>query len=398
MLSPIATVDTIDPHLHRYFHKLGYYLVDQTKIFASASSAMYYCTLNNTRDLKFILDADVYKQIDWTIEPKTDLWELYKQRAQQLRDKYDYIILRWSGGADSTNMVQSFLQNDIRPDEIQTCTMEAPGYKPKDGMHIEQRENFHLIKNDVERLGVKMTTVNTADFYEHGFDDPDWQFVSTSPRTNSYSKFMQMYNLNHYKNIALKYTNPVVVDGLDKPQITNVDGEMVAYFCDLQQMVTGFTHNFDSNHTAFAIKKERFYCTGDLPELTIKQSHIVANYIQNREDMKRVTALGYNTEGFPEETYSEMVIRLLYYKSWKNNFFSIGKFENKQNVINGKSIFGYRDHWLWTLPDHDLRKQKVKAGYEKLKLIDRSWFNDQDFGHGTVGVISDFYKLGKKWN
>jgi len=399
LLSPIATVDTIDPHLHRYFHKLGYFLVDQTKIFGSAKSAMYYCTLNNTRDLKFVLDGDIFGALDWTKEPQTDLYELYKQRAQQLRDKYDYVILRWSGGADSTNMVQAFLQNDIRPDEIQTCTMEAPGYAPEDGMHVEQRENFHLIKNDVERLGVKMTTVNTADFYEHGFDDPDWQFTASSPRTNSFSKFMQMYEMNHYKSIALKYTNPVVVDGLEKPQITNINGEMVAYFIDNQQMITTFTQNFDSKDTAFGIKKERFYVTGDLPELTLKQTHIVADYMQTRKDMKRRLELGYDTSGFPEETYSEMVIRLLYYKTWKNSFFSIGKEEKKQNVIGTKTIFGYRDHWLWTLPEHDIRKQKVQLGYKRYAtLIDKSWFNNGDPGDDTVGVISDFYKLGKKWN
>jgi hypothetical protein len=392
-------VDTIDPHLHRYFHKLGYFLVDQTKIFGSAKSAMYYCTLNNTRDLKFVLDGDIFGALDWTKEPQTDLYELYKQRAQQLRDKYDYVILRWSGGADSTNMVQAFLQNDIRPDEIQTCTMEAPGYAPKDGMHVEQRENFHLIKNDVERLGVKMTTVNTADFYEHGFDDPDWQFTASSPRTNSLSKFLHMYNMNHYKSIALKYTNPVVVDGLEKPQITNIDGEMVAYFIDNQQMITTFTQNYDINDTAFGIKKERFYVSGDLPELTLKQTHIVADYMQTRKDMKRRLELGYDTSGFPEETYSEMVIRLLYYKTWKNSFFTIGKEEKKQNVIGGKTIYGYRDYWIWTLPEHDIRKQKVKLGYKKYaELIDSSWFNNGDPGDDTVGVISDFYKLGKQWN
>ena len=400
MLSPIATVDTIDPHLHRYFHKLGYFLVDQTKIFGSVKSAMYYCTLNNTRDLKFVLDGDIFGALDWTKEPQTDLYELYKQRAQQLRDNYDYVILRWSGGADSTNMVQAFLQNDIRPDEIQTCTMEAPGYAPEDGMHVEQRENFHLIKNDVERLGVKMTTVNTADFYEHGFDDPNWQFTASNPRTNSFSKFLQMYNMDHYKSIALKYTNPVVVDGLEKPQITNINGEMVAYFIDNQQMITTFMQNFDPKDISFGIKKERFYVTGDFPELTLKQTHIVANHISYKQRIKKQLELGFDKNSVNmNEQYSEMVIRLLYYKTWKNRFFTLGKEEMKRNLIGQKTVFGYRDHWLWTLPEHDIRKQKVKLGYKKYsELIDRSWFNNGDPGDDTVGVISDFYKLGKQWN
>ena len=44
--------------------------------------------------------------------------ELYKQRALQLRDKYDYLILAYSGGADSDNILKVFQQNNIYLDEV----------------------------------------------------------------------------------------------------------------------------------------------------------------------------------------------------------------------------------------------------------------------------------------
>jgi hypothetical protein len=47
-----------------------------------------------------------------------NLLDLYKERAQQLRDSYDYLILAYSGGSDSDNMLKTFLYNNIKIDEI----------------------------------------------------------------------------------------------------------------------------------------------------------------------------------------------------------------------------------------------------------------------------------------
>ena len=49
---------------------------------------------------------------------RKDIDELYRQRAHQLRDKYDYVVLWFSGGADSNNVLNSFIDNDIKIDEV----------------------------------------------------------------------------------------------------------------------------------------------------------------------------------------------------------------------------------------------------------------------------------------
>ena len=48
----------------------------------------------------------------------TNLEDLYKIRAQQLRDSYDYLILNYSGGSDSHNILHTFLKNNIKLDCI----------------------------------------------------------------------------------------------------------------------------------------------------------------------------------------------------------------------------------------------------------------------------------------
>jgi hypothetical protein len=63
---------------------------------------------------------DIFKNFNWKIKPTKSLSQMYKERAQELRDKYDYISLSFSGGADSWNVLNSFLSNNIHIDEIYT--------------------------------------------------------------------------------------------------------------------------------------------------------------------------------------------------------------------------------------------------------------------------------------
>ena len=68
--------------------------------------------------IEWIFNDNVYGNIDWTIPIETPLIDLYKKRACQLREEYDYLILYYSGGADSTNVLHAFIDNNIFIDEI----------------------------------------------------------------------------------------------------------------------------------------------------------------------------------------------------------------------------------------------------------------------------------------
>jgi len=70
------------------------------------------------QSVNFVYFNEVWQQFDRSLLGKFSLQELYKQRAQQLRDKYDYLILYFSGGADSWNVLRSFLDNGIHIDEV----------------------------------------------------------------------------------------------------------------------------------------------------------------------------------------------------------------------------------------------------------------------------------------
>jgi hypothetical protein len=61
---------------------------------------------------------DQMSQLKWDQEPMESYAELCRQRAQELRDTYDYIRLWYSGGSDSHTTLMSFVNNNIHIDEI----------------------------------------------------------------------------------------------------------------------------------------------------------------------------------------------------------------------------------------------------------------------------------------
>ena len=65
-----------------------------------------------------------------TLEPTQDLLDLYVQRVQQLRNKYDHLVLLYSGGADSHNILKCFEHSGTKLDEI--VSFVDSSYKGRD--------------------------------------------------------------------------------------------------------------------------------------------------------------------------------------------------------------------------------------------------------------------------
>ena len=104
--------------------KLGYYVVNN-EIYYNKNQAMLAGSkqpgnvggLNND-PVRWMFNEDAFIKFPWHEEPTVPLNELYRIRAQQLRDRYDYIRLELSGGADSTTVAYAFLLNGIPLDEV----------------------------------------------------------------------------------------------------------------------------------------------------------------------------------------------------------------------------------------------------------------------------------------
>lgn len=66
---------------------------------------------------------------DWTKKPNRSFWEIMSARAKEIREKYRYVRLWFSGGCDSQTVLQCFMANDIHIDEI---FLHSSGVKESD--------------------------------------------------------------------------------------------------------------------------------------------------------------------------------------------------------------------------------------------------------------------------
>ena len=95
----------------------GYYFVDR-EVIESKVYALIKASEKNTRATWWYYNEifdnanENFKLHDASVEA------MYRQRALQLRESYDYLILNYSGGADSHNILATFLKNNIKLDHI----------------------------------------------------------------------------------------------------------------------------------------------------------------------------------------------------------------------------------------------------------------------------------------
>ena len=55
----------------------------------------------------------IFSQSKWDSNPPIELEDLYLQRALQLREAYDHLVLFYSGGVDSWYILNTFIKNNI---------------------------------------------------------------------------------------------------------------------------------------------------------------------------------------------------------------------------------------------------------------------------------------------
>jgi hypothetical protein len=57
-------------------------------------------------------------RLDLKKEPEESLAELYAKRARELREEYDHLVVHFSGGTDTSAIINIFIENDIHVDEL----------------------------------------------------------------------------------------------------------------------------------------------------------------------------------------------------------------------------------------------------------------------------------------
>lgn len=259
---------------------LGFY-IHEGKIYKSAS------TLPTAQAFLSFHD-DVFSKVDWKTEPEASLDNMYCRRAQQLRERYDRVILMYSGGSDSHNVFKTFFNNNIRLDEIHTfwplkmLRAIEDDIKP-DGYNCTLlREYTHAV---LPRLKIVPSTTKVkvhdiSEWLEFNYlrenflQDSRQDFMVHNPFIASRIAYQQDALQKHCDS----QQKTCVIFAADKPALT-VDENDVLWFKFHDMGRTQFGNRALEGLT---YTPELFYWTPDFPEIPIKQSHRVKRYMERQ--------------------------------------------------------------------------------------------------------------------
>lgn len=251
----------------------GYYQVND-KIYTNKLLALY--SNKNNDEVTWNFHDDVFSQQDWTKKPAGTLQDLYKQRAQQLRDSYDYLILNFSGGADSWNILHTFLTNNIKLDEVYTRWGRAERkYTPANPFDTKEgnlgSEFEYAVVPVLEYIKKNHPEINIVidDYSECYQQDFKEEYILLSDHYQLLPSAWK-YNRKSSQEIKLEKKNKKVANifGYDKILCKIENGNFYAFFAD------GMTGCYDSDMNTNK-KFELFYYSVDMPQLPILQAHYI---------------------------------------------------------------------------------------------------------------------------
>jgi len=231
------------------------------------------------KEVYFYFYDKEFLAVDWKTEPVESLKELYKQRAQKLRDEYEYVIICYSGGIDSSNILETFYYNNIHIDEIvMVGAFSQDSYSGSDENH--NGDVYHNAKPSLNNYKLPNTKISVYDYTEL-FKDPN-NFTLIKTYGNEWTKHIgawkSVHNLWWYdfkkfagKNNENKKTCWIM--GAEKPGFVPLPKPHLR-FSDLG--INDYGANFvDENFTRI-----RFYTDIDPAAVKImrKQNHILKNF------------------------------------------------------------------------------------------------------------------------
>lgn len=202
---------------------------------------------------------DDFYSYPWHIEPKESYEQLLTDRALQLRDNYKYIKLFFSGGHDSTLMLNTFLNNNIHIDEIIVYR-----YAINDKFTNLSNEEIDVyaipfLKNLQKQVPKTKVTVWDfgRDFYDKYLGEK-WLHTKSN------------FDMRHFNLPKIRGKTFCYLLGSHDPHVIYKEGK---WYSDI----------FDSNGMAEVASfrnVEFFYTSNSFPALHAKQLHLVKNYLK----------------------------------------------------------------------------------------------------------------------
>lgn len=365
--------------------KFGFYTVGDLKTYRKFEAVEAH--LKTNQPLQWNFNQELYSAIDWTVEPSETLSELYRQRAQTLREQYDYLVLWYSGGADSANILNTFLNHDIKLDEVASyVNYEAT----KDKFDYLNGEIFNVAGPAVElakqqQPWLKHTIIDisqiTVDIFTENSTKFDWIYnVNTYVNPNTAARKDIKLQVPHWKKMFDSGKKVGFVYGTDKPKVTGINGKYYFRFLDMIDNAVNVVNQTENREWEF---DELFYWDPHHASIVVKQGHVVKNFFKAvNEDSKFLVK-----NKFPGVTSSSTVNQKLYWLTLDGLHMLIYPWWHPVPYqFKSSIVLSPRDTWFFNLPDSDLAKRAWKIG------IEQRWKTSPEYLKNSGNSLSQGFK------
>jgi len=364
--------------------------------FTNKFQALLYAT-NTNRDIKFVYFDEIWNTFDRSLLGKISLNELYRQRAQQLRDSYDYLILYFSGGADSYNVLRSFIDNNIHLDEIcvkwPMITIKSQLYKPN---NIDTSSFNYLSEWDYAIKPVLDKISKTNPNIKIMISDWSEKLSYNSYGLDSFQKINNWNDIEIPYSLAYSKNEQILLDkgktvcsiyGIDKPIISFKDDKWFMNFTDL---CTGIGIPSDENPEG----TEYFYWSHKLPILAFEQAYQLATYLDAHLEVREFFNF-LDSENWSEDYWKisgkirDKIIIDVVYDNWNRNF------QASKPIIPDRAD---KQSWIFSYPEmRNIRDCFLDTNSLFLSQLDKKFIVEVKGTHGNK-IRGRYIQCRSKWH
>lgn len=391
----------------------GHYEVNGVK-FASKLAAILEAQKTQA-DIKWVFYDDILSRLNWLEEPQMSIDTLYMLRAKQIRESYDYVVVYCSGGADSNNVIRTFMNNGIKVDEVVAMAplsglnnwdWNDKDTSPYNTISETKYAQFPILQEIADKdPSIKISILDTfEDMISVKTDEwiynTDIEYVS--PVTKNHGK---LDKLTHIKELAESGKRIAAVWGIDKPVISiDTEGNLSFIIADIGT-TSRVQHPFDVEYPN--VDRVFFYWAHEMPEIMVKQAHIVAREMMTREYnfiYKAVVDIARNrskqqssvtietvldslipysanwtppdhVKNSPRSIFQRGIVPIIYPTTYTKNLFQCEKFEVSQ------SFFVEHQSWFYKLHKNHINMDLITSDFKQFyKSISPKYLNKAGTG------------------
>lgn len=378
--------------------KLGYYTCNGIT-FDSKIAACIYSVQHGNPKVSWTFNTYEFGKHNWLHEPELTLDQLYDARAKQLRETYDYLILSYSGGSDSHNILMSFVRQGLHIDELVVNTMDKARAKFIDLNPANTASTNSGAEHALQCLPrlaeiqphitkTKITVFDLSDYLFDSFDkagDASWVL---SKREGLNPANATRYNYLHFDEVRKQFDKDkkiALIVGVEKPRTFIRNGEFIMRFADRAANIVSAA-DYIKDYTNSAV--ELFYWSPDMVPMMIKQGHVIKNWLDATPSMQHLwdeSEMRYNPVAFDRHRLvHERLLRTLLYTTWDNTWYQADK-----STRDWTSEF---DEWFSDGYSDTRAYQVWKEGIDYVSTTLASFVNPRKLINGAADSLDIHFK------